>query len=237
MTIQNKKILELLKKVSSEKRLELTEIESKSVLKHVSLPIIDTMLAADFKTAIEYSADLGYPVVLKIASPDILHKIDARGVATNIMNSKEVEVKFKEIIKNAKKYNPEAKILGVTVQKHVPRGIEVIVGALHDPIFGPVVMFGMGGTWIELMKDVAFRLAPTTRERALEMISEIKGYPLLRKYRGGEKVNLGELADIIVKVSKLINNYPQIAEIDVNPIFARSQNSVAVDARIVLKSK
>jgi acyl-CoA synthetase (NDP forming) len=237
MSAQNKKILELLEKVRSDNRMELTEIESKMVLKYVSLPIIDTMLAEDEETAVKYSETLGYPVVLKIASPDILHKIDARGVATNILNSKDVAKKFKEIKKNAKKYNPKARILGVTVQQHVPRGIEVIVGALHDPIFGPVVMFGMGGTWIELMKDVAFRLAPTTKDSALDMMSEIKGYPLLKKYRGGEKVNLDELAEIIVKVSKLINNYPQIAEIDVNPIFARARDSVAVDARVVLKIK
>jgi len=237
MTKQNKKILDILKKVSSDNRLELTEIESKTVLKHVSLPIIDTYLADDVELAIKYSQNLGYPVVLKIASSDILHKIDARGVATNIMDEDEVRIKFDEIIRNAKKYDPSARIIGVTVQRHVPRGIEVIVGALRDPIFGPVVMFGMGGTWIELMKDVSFRLAPTNRDSAIDMITEIKGYPLLKKYRGGENVNIDELSDIIVKVSRLIDNYPQISEIDVNPIFARARNSVAVDARIVLTEK
>lgn len=215
-------------------RFELTEIESKAVLKHISLPIIETKLAEDGNMASEYAKKLGFPVVLKIASPDILHKIDAGGVMTNITSENAVKKKFDEIISGARKYNPEARILGVTVQKHIPRGLEVIVGALSDPIFGPAVMFGMGGTWIELMKDVSFRLAPTTKYKALEMLSEIKGYPLLKRFRGGSGVNFNELADIIVRISKLISNYPEISEIDVNPIFARAKNTVAVDARIVL---
>lgn len=231
----NKNILDIIAEVRAEKRFELTEIESKTVLKHVSIPIIDTKLASDEETALDYAKFFGYPVVLKIASPDILHKIDAKGVATNIAGASEVRANFKEIIKRARKYDPKARILGVTVQKHIPRGIEVIVGALHDQIFGPTVMFGMGGTWIELMKDVSFRLAPTTKESALEMITEIKGFPILSRYRGGEGVNLELMADIIVKISRLIGSYDEIAEIDVNPIFARADDCIAVDGRIVLK--
>jgi acyl-CoA synthetase (NDP forming) len=235
MVRQNKKILEIFADVRGDDRFELTEIESKAVLKQISVPIIDTALAKDETSAVKCADSFGYPVVLKIASPDILHKIDAKGVATNLKSAKEVKNNFNEIIKNARKYNSKARILGVTVQEHVPRGIEVIVGALQDQIFGPTVMFGMGGTWIEIMKDVSFRLAPTTKPSALEMITEIKGYPILEKYRGGEMANLNELSDIIVKVSKLIANYNEISEIDVNPIFARAVNSIAVDARVVLK--
>jgi acetyl-CoA synthetase (ADP-forming) len=237
MVRQNKKILEVLDQVKTDNRYELTEIESKLILDYISVPIIDTKLAPDAETAVNFSEDYDYPVVLKIASPDILHKFDAKGVVTNINGSKGVIKAYKDIIRDAKRYNKNARIHGVTVQKHVPRGIEVIVGAVHDPIFGPAVMFGMGGIWIELMKDVSFRLAPTTKQAALEMISEIQGYPLLRKYRGGEEVNLDIIADIIVKVSKLISNYPEISAIDVNPIFARKKDALAVDARIVLKKE
>ncbi|UCH88356.1 MAG: acetate--CoA ligase family protein [Thermoplasmata archaeon] len=235
MVRQNKKILEILDSVRSEKRFELTEIESKSILNFVSVPIIDTRLADDAEAAVRFASAFEYPVVLKIASPDILHKFDAKGVATNLTNEEEVEKSFKELLRNAKKYNAHARIWGVTVQKHIPRGIEVIVGAVRDPIFGPAVMFGMGGIWIELMKDVSFRLAPTTKESALEMISEIQGYPLLQRFRGGEHVNLEVIAEIIVKISKLISTYPEISEIDVNPIFARADDAIAVDARIVLR--
>lgn len=235
MVKQNKDILSIIKQVRSQKRIELTEIESKRILKNIAVPIVDTKLAVTEEEAVEFSEAFSYPVVLKIASPDILHKFDAKGVATNITDSEDVIRVFKELKKNALRYNRKARIDGVTVQKLIPRGIEVIVGALNDPIFGPTVMFGMGGIWIELMKDVSFRLAPTTKDSALEMITEIKGYPLLRSYRGGEKVNLPMLADIIVKVSKLIDGYDDISEIDVNPIFARTHDAVAVDARVLLK--
>jgi acetyl-CoA synthetase (ADP-forming) len=235
MVRKNSRILEVLAEIRSDNRFELTEIESKNILKIISVPIIDTKLAKDPGAAVKYAESFKYPVVLKIASPDILHKFDAQGVATNILNEKEVEKNFNSLIGNAKRYNAKARILGVTVQKHVPRGVEVIVGALRDPIFGPTVMFGMGGIWIELMKDVSFRLAPTTINSALEMIKEIKGYPLLKRYRGGESVNISLLADIIVKISKLISLYEEISEIDVNPIFARADDAIAVDARIGLK--
>jgi acetyl-CoA synthetase (ADP-forming) len=232
MTLQD-----LFLKVASENRRELTEMESKNVLEEYNVPVVKTQLATTTEDAIELASELQYPVVLKIASPDILHKIDAGGVKTFLDAPNDVGNAFKEIIENAKKYDPKARILGVTVQNQIPRGVEVIVGGLKDPVFGPCVMFGMGGTWVEVMNDVSFRLAPTDVESAQEMISEIKAYPLLTRYRGSEGVAIDKIADIIVKISNLMAENLNIAEIDVNPIFARVDSVVAVDARIVLEEK
>ena len=221
--------------VLEKNRRELTELEAKNVLDECGIPVVRTELAATAAEAAALAGEVEYPVVLKIASPDILHKVDAGGVKTFLENSADVIHAFEEVIANAKRYDPEARILGATVQHQIPRGIEVIVGGLKDPIFGPCTMFGMGGTWVEVMNDVSFRLAPTSLDAAKEMITEIKAYPLLTRYRGSEGVDIDTIADIIVKVSNLMAEYNEISEIDVNPIFARVDGAVAVDARIVLE--
>lgn len=230
-------VKKILKDIETENRCELTELEAKNILEEYNIPVVKTELATTKVEVISLASSMDFPVVLKIASPDILHKVDAGGVKTFIETPKAVENAFDEILESAKKYNPKARILGVTVQHQIPRGVEVIVGGLKDPIFGPCVMFGMGGTWVEVMNDVSFRLAPTTKKGALEMISEIKAYPLLNRYRGSEGVDIAGIADIIIKISKLMADSSNIAEIDVNPIFARVDNVIAVDARIVLDPK
>ena len=213
---------------------ELTELDSKDLLKIYGIPIVETKLVKSAKDAGKIAEEFGYPVVLKISSVDILHKSDARGVKTFLNNKLEVGRAYKEIMKNAKIYNSNARIDGVVVQKHVKRGVEIIVGGVKDEIFGPTVMFGLGGVWIELMKDVSFRLAPVNKKTAKDMIKEIRGYPILGKFRGSEGVDINGIAEIIVKISELMANY-EIREIDVNPIFARSDSVIAVDARIVLE--
>jgi acetyl-CoA synthetase (ADP-forming) len=228
-------VLKLLQKIRNENRRELSELEAKNVLEEYDIPVVQTELAKTADQAKELASKLEYPVVLKIASLDILHKVDAGGVKTALNTPADVENAFIEIIENAKKYDPKARILGVTVQHHIPRGVEVIVGGLKDPIFGPCVMFGMGGTWVEVMNDVSFRLAPTSKKSALAMIKEIKAYPLLTRYRGSEGVDLVGIADIIYKVSKLMHENPIISEVDVNPVFARIDSTIAVDARMVLE--
>jgi acetyl-CoA synthetase (ADP-forming) len=220
--------------VCSENRRELTELEAKNVLESYNIPVVQTELATTKQEATKLANELGYPVVLKIASPDILHKVDAGGVKTMLKTDSEVSSAFTEIISNAKSYDPTARILGATIQHHIPRGVEVIIGGLKDPVFGPCVMFGMGGTWVEIMNDVSFRLAPTSKKKAKEMTHDIKAYPLLTRYRGLEGVNIDSIADIIVKVSNLMFENDIIAEVDVNPVFARANSSIAVDARIVL---
>jgi acetyltransferase len=229
------KVEKLFRRVTAENRRELTEIEAKTVLEEYEIPVIRTELANNIQDAVKLADECEYPVVLKIASPDILHKVDAGGVKTFIEIPEAVEQAYNDILENAKKYDPQARILGITVQHQVPRGVEVIVGGLMDHVFGPCVMFGMGGTWVEVMNDVSFRLAPTTLKYAKEMISEIHAYPLLTRYRGNEGVDIDKVADVIVKVSNLMSENTNIAEIDVNPIFARVDNVIAVDARIVLE--
>ena len=231
MNLEIKKHFENLK-LSGKK--ELTELDSKDLLKIYGIPIVETKLVKSAKDAGKIAEEFGYPVVLKISSVDILHKSDARGVKTFLNNKLEVGRAYKEIMKNAKIYNSNARIDGVVVQKHVKRGVEIIVGGVKDEIFGPTVMFGLGGVWIELMKDVSFRLAPVNKKTAKDMIKEIRGYPILGKFRGSEGVDINGIAEIIVKISELMANY-EIREIDVNPIFARSDSVIAVDARIVLE--
>lgn len=229
----NSKLKKYIENLKADGKLELTELESKEILKLIGVSVAETKLGRKKEEAKKIAKSFGYPVVLKISSIDILHKSDAGGVRTYLKNSDEVEIAFDEIIESAKKYNKNARIDGIVVQKHIKRGVEVIVGGIRDKIFGPAVMFGLGGIWIELMKDVSFRLAPVKKTTAKEMIKEIRGYPILGKFRGGRGVDINGIADIIVKISNLMTNY-NIREIDVNPIFARSDGTIAVDARIVL---
>jgi acyl-CoA synthetase (NDP forming) len=228
-------IEEVFKRSLANGRRHLTELESKEVLTMVGIPTVATTLATSADEAVSMAEKMGYPVVLKISSPQIVHKSDAGGVRTNLRESGAVAGAFAEIIGSAKAYNPEAKLEGVVVQHMEERGLELIVGGICDPIFGPTVMFGMGGTWVEVLKDVGFSLAPTDMEGARELMESIKGAPILRGFRGGKPVDKDALADIIIKVGDLLGSHPVIGEVDLNPVFARVDGAVAVDARIVLK--
>jgi acyl-CoA synthetase (NDP forming) len=194
-------------------------------------------LARSLDEAVKISNQIGFPVVLKIASPDIIHKSDAKCVKVNLGSEHEVRSAFEEIVANAKAYKQDANILGVVVQEFVPKAREVIVGALQDPSFGPTVMFGMGGIFVEVLKDVSFRLAPLTPEDAREMISEIKGYPILAGVRGEKPADIEALVEILQKVGQLAYEFTEIAEMDLNPIFVfdKGEGAKIVDARIVLK--
>ncbi len=220
----------------AEGRTNLTEIESKDVLEEADISVVETKMATSTEDAVSLANDMGYPVVMKISSIDILHKSDAKGVRTGIENADSVSETFHDIMRAAREYDPGARIEGVTVQQQVPRGVEIIIGGTVDPIFEEVVMFGLGGVWIELMKDVSFRLAPTTKEEAMNMIREIKGYPLLRDFRGRAGVDMNAIAESIVKVSHIMRENP-IAELDINPLFARTSGVICVDARIVMKKE
>jgi len=173
--------------------------------------------------------------VLKITSPDIVHKSDSGGVKLGIANATQASKAYSEIMLSIKRRYPSAIIHGLTVQKMAPPGIQVIVGMSKDPQFGPVLMFGLGGILVELLKDVSFRIVPVTKRDAAEMIREIKGYPLLEGYRGQEPANIDALQDIIVRVSQFVERTPEIKELDLNPIFAYRDKAVSVDARIVLE--
>ena len=177
---------------------------------------------------------MGFPVVLKIVSPEILHKTEAGGVLVGVKSAEEVQKGFDTIIANAKKYNAKANILGVQVQQMLAGGQEVIIGAVTDPVFGKLVAFGLGGVLVEVLKDITFRLAPATQDDALSMLDGIAAAQILKGVRGADPVNRDALATMIQNVSQLIADYPEIAEMDLNPVFATKDGAIAADVRIVV---
>ena len=213
----------------------LTEVESKQLLSQAGINVVETRLAISREEAISLSRQLGLPAVLKIASSDVTHKSDAGGVKLGLATTRQVGKAYDDILASVKQHYPEASIQGVSVQKMARPGIEVIIGMSKDAQFGPVIMFGLGGILVEILKDVAFRIVPLTRRDAAEMIREIKGYPLLEGYRGQEPADLVKLEELILKISDFVEQHPEIEELDLNPVFAYRDGAVAVDARIVLE--
>jgi acyl-CoA synthetase (NDP forming) len=218
-----------------EKRTSLTELESKQILREAGINTTEIRLARTKEEAVAYSRDFGFPVVLKIVSPDILHKTDIGGVKLNLNNEADVGNAYDEIISAAQKHEPSANIQGVSVQPMVRPATEVIIGMNKDPQFGPVLMFGLGGILVEVLKDVSFRIVPLTRRDASEMIREIKGYPILEGYRGQEPADIAILEELLLKVSEFVENREEIKELDINPIFAYRDHALAIDARVILE--
>jgi acetate---CoA ligase (ADP-forming) subunit beta len=227
-------MLDVINDVRTEGKKVLTEIEAKQIIEKAGIKVTRTKLAVSIKEAQAGSKEIGFPVVIKIASPDITHKSDAGGVKTGLKSVKEVKKAWEDIMASIKVKFPGAKIEGVSVQPMARPGVEIIIGMFKDPQFGPVIMFGLGGIFVEVLKDVSFRLIPLERHDAAEMIEEIKGKILLNGYRGQEPANKEALVDILLKVSTLVEKTPEIKEIDLNPVFAYKDTAVAVDARIVL---
>jgi acyl-CoA synthetase (NDP forming) len=214
----------------------LTEIESKGLLREIGISTTEMKLAASEDEAVAASQKIGFPVVLKIASPDISHKSDAGGVKVGLKTGEDVRKAYKDIMTSVKQKVPNAKIEGVSVQNMAKPGTEVIIGMTKDVQFGPVLMFGLGGVWVEVLKDVSFRIVPLVRRDAQEMIKEIKGYKLLEGYRGSEPSNIKILEDMLLKISDFMEKTPEIKEMDINPIFAYKDGAIAVDARVVLEA-
>jgi len=231
MTINQK-----IEQIREVKITQLNEVKAKELLKKAGIPVVETRLARNKKEAVSISTKMGFPVVLKIASPDIIHKSDIGGVKLDLKNSAQVSKAYTEIMSSVKQGHPQARIDGVSVQNMVRPGTEVIIGMTKDAQFGPVLMFGLGGILVEVLKDVSFRVIPVTKRDANEMIREIKGYPLLEGYRGQEPVNIAYLEELILKVSDFVQKNPQVKELDLNPIFAYRDSAVAVDARIILEA-
>ncbi len=217
------------------RRTYLTELESKQILKEAGINTTEIRLARTKEEAVSLSKEMGFPVALKIVSPDVLHNTDAGGVKLNLKGEEEVARAFDEIISAVKEHEPKAKIEGMAVQNMARPGTEVIIGMSKDPQFGPVLMFGLGGILVEVLKDVSFRIVPLARRDAREMIREIKGYPILEGYRGQEPANIEVLEEMLLKVSDFVEGRPEIKELDINPIFAYSDGAVAVDARVILE--
>lgn len=215
-------------------RVSLTSTESKQVSDAYGISIPQEGLATSSDKAATLAEEIGYPVVLKVSSKDILHKTEAGGVLVNVTTAADVSKGYDTIIKNAQAFKSNAEIAGVQVQQMLPPGQEVIVGAVTDPSFGKLVAFGLGGILVEVLKDVTFRLAPASHEDALSMIDGIKAAEVLRGVRGSEPVNRDALATLIENVSALIADFPEIHELDLNPVLATSESVTAVDVRILL---
>lgn len=227
---------EIISAARKEGRTYLTELESKQMLKGAGIDTTEIRLAKSKEEAISLSKEIGFPVALKIVSADVLHKSDAGGVKLSLNSEEEVAKAFDDIISAIKEHEPTAKIEGVAVQNMARPGTEVIIGMYKDAQFGPVLMFGLGGIFVEVLKDVAFRIVPLAKRDAQEMIKEIKGYPVLEGYRGQEPANIGVLEDYLLKVSDFVERRPEIKELDINPIFAYKDGALAVDARVILES-
>jgi acyl-CoA synthetase (NDP forming) len=227
---------EIIQKARLEGRVLLTEIESKELIRQAGVAVNETRLARSREEAISISNQLGYPVVLKIASPEIVHKSDASGVKLGVKTAEEVAKAYDDILDSIGQRYPKALIQGIAVQKAARPGVEVIIGVSKDAQFGPVLMFGLGGILVEILRDVSFRIVPLTRKDAASSIREIKGYPLLEGFRGSEAVDVSSLEDLLLKISDFAEQYPEIKELDLNPIFAYHDGNLAVDARIILES-
>jgi len=225
---------QLIDKVRGEGRTVLTEIEAKGLLKQAGIDVVETRLATSKEEAQAISKELGFKVAIKIASPDVVHKSDAGGVKLGLDTEEQAGQAYDEIMAAIRQQYPDATIQGVSVQKMARPGVEVIIGMSKDAQFGPVIMFGLGGILVEILKDVSFRIVPLEKRDAREMIREIKGYPVLEGYRGQEPVDVANLEELILKVSDFIEQHPDVEELDLNPVFAYSDGAVAVDARVIL---
>ena len=218
-------------------RRALSAPEAQQLCDAYGIPTPKQGLAKTASEAAKIASRFGFPVVMKIVSDDILHKTEAGGVIVGLGNAADVRRAFDQLVKNAKAYKKSASIQGVQVQQMLKGGQEVMVGAVTDPSFGKMIAFGLGGVLVEVMKDITFRMAPVSKKEALAMLDSIGAAEVLRGVRGGQGVDLGALADIITKVSKLVNDFPEIHEVDLNPIFATGKGARAVDVRIVLGDK
>ena len=227
-------VRQVLDKVRAEGRNALTAPEGKQVCDAYGIKVPQEGVANSAEAAAKLAGGMGFPVVLKIVSPDILHKTEAGGVLVGLKSADEVAKGYETILANAKRYKADAKVEGVQVQQMLAGGQEVIVGAVTDQSFGKLVAFGLGGVLVEVLKDVTFRLAPATREDALSMLDGIQAAEMLKGVRGSAAVNREALAEIIVKVSQLVSDFPEIDELDLNPVFATERDAIAADVRIVV---
>jgi len=227
-------IADVIDKARGQGRSVLTEIESKQILAQAGIPVALPQLARTANEAAQVAKKAGFPAVLKVVSPDVTHKSDVGGVKLGLNSPAEVQAGFDEIVASVQRHQPDARIEGVAVQKMAPAGVEVIIGMSKDPQFGPVLMFGLGGIFVEVLKDVAFRIVPLEPRDARQMVREIKGFPVLQGVRGQDPADLGALEKLILQLSAFVEAHPEIEELDLNPVFAYKDGCLAVDARIVI---
>jgi acetyltransferase len=224
----------LLTQALREGRTRLGEAEALELLECYGIPVARGKLATSVAEAIQLAETMGYPVVLKIVAPTILHKTEVGGVRVNLADAAEVTRAFDQIVQGARAARPDAEITGVLVQPMVQDGRELIVGMTRDPVFGPLVMFGLGGILVEVLRDVVFRIAPFGREEARRMMAEIRGARLLGSVRGSPPADRAAIEDVLLRVARLVSDCPEIAELDVNPLMAMPSGAVAADARVLV---
>ena len=220
----------------SEGRVSIGDAEAWTILECYGFTVPKSRLAETPEDAIEIADEMGYPVVMKIASPDILHKTDVGGVKLNLRSPDDVRDAFDLMVYRAGRYVPDANIWGCQVQQMVSGGREVLLGMSRDPQFGPLVAFGLGGIYVEALKDVAFRVAPFSRQEADEMIHEIRAYALLEGVRGEPPADHEAMVDALLRISQLVTDFPEILELDINPlmVFEEGRGAMAIDMRLVL---
>ncbi|MGQ9743624.1 MAG: acetate--CoA ligase alpha subunit [Candidatus Bathycorpusculaceae bacterium] len=228
-------VMVIIRNAAIENRELLNEAEAKRLMEYYDFPVVKTAVAKTPDEAAAIAMQIGYPVVLKILSPQIIHKTEAGGVILDINSEDELREAFECVMKNAKKYNPNAEILGVTVQQMIKkRGYEIIIGAKTDPLFGPVILFGMGGIGVELFKDFSVGLPPLNQTLVRMLMEETKVYQLLKGYRNMPPANLKLLEELIVRFSQLLIDFPQLKEVDINPLIIDENDAAIIDARIVI---
>jgi acyl-CoA synthetase (NDP forming) len=214
-------------------------LESFGILTAYGIPVVKTAFAKTEEEAMKAADDIGYPLVMKIISPQISHKSDVGGIMLFLKNQDEVRTAYREMMKSIPEKRPDAVLEGVQLQPMLSGGREVIIGMIRDPTFGPMLMFGLGGVYVEILKDVRFAIAPVNEKEARDMITGIKTYPLLTGARGSKPSDIGALADTILKISRLVCDFPEIEEFEINPmmVFEKGMGALAVDMRLTLKKK
>ncbi len=235
--VDRESVRALFDRVLAEERVSIGDFESRAVLNAYNLRMPESEIAENPDQAVEIATRLGFPVVLKIASPDILHKTDVGGVKVGLRNAEEVRDAFELMVYRAERYIPDANIWGCLVQQMVPQGgLEVLVGMNRDPQFGPLVTFGLGGIYVETLKDVTFRIAPFSRKEAEQMLKEIRAHALLEGVRGQPAYDKDAIVEVLLIIGQLVQDFPEIAELDINPLMVYPQNrgAIAIDMRLVL---
>jgi acetyltransferase len=234
--VDEERITRVFERARSEQRLQIGDAEAREVMEAIGIKVPRSTLASDADEAVRKAEEIGYPVVLKIASPDILHKSDIGGVRVGLQSAAEVRDAFDLIMYRAQRHAPGAAIWGCQVQQMVRGGREVIIGMSRDPQFGPLIMFGLGGIYVEALRDVVFRVAPIDALDAREMVQEIRSARLLQGVRGEPPADTEAIADALLRVSYLVTRFPEIVELDINPlvVYEAGRGAIGLDMRLVL---
>ena len=231
----NKEIVKNIIQEAQEKDMYTLGLESFDILKAYGIPTVGTAITKTLEDTVKAAEEIGYPLVMKIVSPQISHKSDVGGIKLNLNNADDVKAAYEDMMENIPKKEPDATLEGVQLQKMLSGGKEVIIGMVQDPTFGPMMMFGLGGIYVEILKDVKFAIAPVNEEEAREMISGIKTHELLEGTRGDKPMDTEAIADIILRISQLVTDFPEINEFEINPLMVFEEGALAVDMRLMLK--